>query len=101
MKCEIMICDLRDNYKVDGDDAQGPSQDEFKGKLGKRQRSPSPVINENAAKRQKVEEKGAAANNKDKEEEKKIEEIHPTRRSARNVGKEANYNLDELLAAAD
>ena len=92
MKCEIMICDLRDHYKVDGDDAHGPSQDEVKGKLGKRQRSPSPVMNGNAVKRQKLE---------DKEEEKKIEEIQPTRRSARNFGKEANYNLDEMLAAAD
>ena len=36
MKCEIMICDLRDNYRVEGDEGQESSQDEVKGKLGKR-----------------------------------------------------------------
>ncbi len=55
-----MISDLRDHYKVDGDDALGPLQDEAKRKLDKRQRSPSPVINGNGAKRQNVEEKGAS-----------------------------------------
>ena len=68
--------------------------------LGKRLKSPEEEI-EGANKRAKRDETKIDAKLNDKEEEKKGEDLQPTRRSGRNLGKEANYNIDELLDAAD
>lgn len=48
---------------------------------------------------QKTEQK---SDQKKVKEEKNREEVKaPSRRSARNVGKDTNYNIDEILDAAD
>jgi hypothetical protein len=68
--------------------------------LGKRQKSSNEEV-EGANKRVKRDEPKIVAKLNDKEEEKKGEDLQPTRRSGRNLGKEANYNIDELLDAVD
>lgn len=115
-KLESIILQLRADYKVNGEkEIDGPTDTTPTTKvLGKRQKStspePSPSQNEN--KRIKIDEKLSVTKSdqikdsvkKSKEEDKKGEEKkaeEPTRRSARNAGKEANYNIDELLDAAD
>ena len=96
-----MICDLKETYNVEGEEReQGPADEIQTGMLGKRQKSPEEEI-EGANKRVKRDEPKIDAKLNDKEEEKKGEDLQPTRRSGRNIGKEANYNIDELLDAAD
>lgn len=112
-KLESMIDSLRGDYRVAGEKENDGPTDTLP-VLGKRQKSkgPEPMPSQDENKRIKIDEKLSvtksdqtkASSKKSQEEEKKGEEQkaeEPTRRSARNMGKEANYNIDELLKAAD